>query len=109
MIMLFAACVCVRIYDRILLPLASRIRGKPVRMNAKKRMGIGLFFYFLQLIVAATVETIRRRKVIEEGHIDDVHAVLDMSVVWLLPELCVSGIAEAFNDFNRRERELGFR
>ncbi|XP_028789372.1 protein NRT1/ PTR FAMILY 1.2-like [Neltuma alba] len=102
-IMIFTIFVWVGIYDRLLLPLASKIRGKPVRIGAKKRMGIGLFFYFLQLIVAAVVETIRRRKAIEEGHIDDVHAVLDMSIAWLFPQLCLAGIAEAFNAIGQQE------
>ncbi|KAI9107920.1 hypothetical protein K1719_021256 [Acacia pycnantha] len=100
---IFVVFVWIAIYDRILLPIASKIRGKQVRIGAKLRMGIGLFFYFISMIVAAIVETIRRTKAIEEGHIDDGNAILDMSVAWLLPQLCLIGIAEAFNVIGQQE------
>ena len=52
-------------YNRILIPLASKIRGKPIRISAKRRMGIGLLVSFLHLVTAATFETIRRKKAIK--------------------------------------------
>lgn len=84
------------VYDRVILPLASKVRGKPVRISAKKRIGIGLFFTFLDFVVSAVVETTRRRKAIQEGYIDNPQAVLDMSAMWLIPHNVLCGIAEAF-------------
>ncbi|RDX67245.1 Protein NRT1/ PTR FAMILY 1.2, partial [Mucuna pruriens] len=84
-------------------PAASKLRGKPVRISAKGRMGLGLFFSCLHLATAATVETTRRRRAISEGHSNDTHAVLNMSAMWLFPQLCLGGIAEAFNAIGQNE------
>ncbi|KAL2332358.1 hypothetical protein Fmac_019939 [Flemingia macrophylla] len=102
-IMVIAIFVWIALYDRVLLPIASKIRGKPVRINAKRRMGLGLFFYFLHLVTAALVETIRRRRAIKEGYINNTHAALNMSALWLAPQLCLGGIAEAFNAIGQNE------
>ncbi|CAK8565772.1 unnamed protein product [Lathyrus sativus] len=98
-ILVGAVFIWIVIYDRVLLPFASKIRGKPVSISAKKRMGIGLFFYFLYLVNAATFETIRRKKAIN----DDTDGVLKMSAMWLAPQLCLAGIAEAFNLIGQNE------
>jgi len=66
-------------------------------------MGLGLLFSFLHLVTAAIVETIRRRRAISEGHVNDTHAVLNMSAMWLFPQLCLGGIAEAFNVVGQNE------
>lgn len=93
----------IALYDRAFLPLASKIRGKPVRISAKRRMGIGLLFSFLHLVTSATLETIRRKRAIEAGYINNAHGVLNMSAMWLAPQLCLGGIAEAFNAIGQNE------
>ncbi|XP_020225587.1 protein NRT1/ PTR FAMILY 1.1 [Cajanus cajan] len=102
-IMIFTIFIWIALYDRVIIPLASKLRGKPVRISAKRRMGLGLFFSFLHLVTAAIVETTRRRRAISEGHINDTHAVLNMSAMWLFPQLCLGGIAEAFNAIGQNE------
>ncbi|XP_045806833.1 protein NRT1/ PTR FAMILY 1.2-like isoform X3 [Trifolium pratense] len=102
-IMVAALFICIVLYNRILIPLASKIRGKPIRISAKRRMGIGLLVSFLHLVTAATFETIRRKKAIKEGYLNDTHGVLKMSALWLAPQLCLGGIAEAFNGIGQNE------
>lgn len=102
-IMIFALFIWIALYDRVVIPLASKIIGKPVRISAKTRIGLGLFFSFLHLVTAAIVETIRRRRAIDEGYGEDPHAVLNMSAMWLFPQLCLGGIAEAFNAIGQNE------
>ncbi|XP_057454331.1 protein NRT1/ PTR FAMILY 1.2-like [Lotus japonicus] len=102
-IMIFTIFIWMALYDRVIIPLASKLRGKPVRISAKRRMGIGLFFSFLHLVTAAIVETTRRKRAISEGYINDTHAVLNMSAMWLFPQLCLGGIAEAFNVIGQNE------
>jgi peptide/histidine transporter 3/4 len=46
------------VYDCIFFPLASKIR-----------IGIGIFFSVLDFVVSAIVESLRRRKAIQEGYI----------------------------------------
>ncbi|TKY48179.1 NRT1/ PTR FAMILY 1.2 [Spatholobus suberectus] len=100
---MLAVCVTVGVYDRVILPLASKVRGKPVTISAKKRIGIGLFFSILDFVASAIVESIRRRKAIREGYIDNPEAVLDMSAMWLIPHNVLCGIGEAFNAIGQSE------
>ena len=102
-VIVFIIFIWVALYDRVIIPIASKLRGKPVRISAKRRMGIGLVFSFLHLATAAIVENERRRRAIREGHINDTHAVLNMSAMWLVPQLCLSGMAEAFNAIGQNE------
>lgn len=87
----------VALYDRVILPMASKLKGKPVRLDAKQRMGIGIFLSCMAMVVSAIVEHIRRREAIKEGVVSSVDAVLDMSALWLVPQYCLIGLAEAFN------------
>ncbi|XVE88868.1 hypothetical protein DITRI_Ditri19aG0103300 [Diplodiscus trichospermus] len=91
------------LYDRAILPLASKIKGKPVRIGVKVRMGIGLFLTCTAMIVSAIVENARRRKAIREGFLNNPRAVLDMSAMWLVPQFCLNGLAEAFTAIGQTE------
>ncbi|CAK8535813.1 unnamed protein product [Lathyrus sativus] len=102
-IMVGAIFICIVLYDRVVIPLASKIRGKPVRISPKTRMGIGLFFSFLYFVTAATFESIRRKEAIKEGYLNDPDGVLKMSAMCLAPQLCLSGIASAFNGIGQNE------
>lgn len=84
-------------YNSIALPIASKIRGKSVRLSSIKRMGIGIFITCISLATSAIVEGIRRQKAIQQGFEDDPHAVINMSALWLLPQYIILGISEAFN------------
>ncbi|KAH9695129.1 protein NRT1/ PTR FAMILY 1.2 [Citrus sinensis] len=90
-------------YDRILLPLASKIKGKPCQLSLKQRMGIGLLFSTASMAAWAITETVRRRIAIDEGLSDDPRAVVQMSAMWLLPYLVLSGLAMAFNMIGQTE------
>ncbi|XP_052726415.1 protein NRT1/ PTR FAMILY 1.2 isoform X2 [Vigna angularis] len=102
-IMVLSIFVWIALYDRVILPLASKIRGKPVRISAKRRMGVGLLFSFVHLVVSAIVETTRRKRAIQEGYLNNGHAVLHMSAMWIFPQLILGGIAEAFNAIGQNE------
>lgn len=93
----------IALYDRAILPLMSKIRGKQVTISPKTRMGIGLVFNTLHLLTAGIVENIRRNKAIKEGYINDTHGILKMSAMWLAPQLVLAGIAEAFNAIGQSE------
>lgn len=97
MFAVIALATWVALYDRLIIPLASKLKGKPVRLDAKKRMGIGIFLSCMAMIVSAIVEHIRRREAIKEGALSSEDAVLEMSALWLVPQYCLIGLAEAFN------------
>ncbi|GAY51128.1 hypothetical protein CUMW_131940 [Citrus unshiu] len=91
------------LYDRVLIPVASKIKGKPVRLGVKLRMGIGLFLSCMGMVVSGLVENIRRRRAIREGYLNNGQAVLEMSAMWLVPQHCLNGLAEAFNAIAQTE------
>ncbi|KAI9107807.1 hypothetical protein K1719_021143 [Acacia pycnantha] len=95
--------ITVGIYDRIIIPLASKIAKKPVQISAKTRMGIGLFFGVLDLVASAIIENKRRNTAIRHGFADNPKGVVDMSAMWLLVHLGLVGIAEAFNAIGQSE------
>lgn len=95
--------VWVMIYDRLVLPVASKIIGKPVYIGVKERMGIGLFFSFMGMVASAIVEHIRHRKAIQQGFLNNPSAVVDMSAYWLIPQHVLNGLAEAFNAIGQTE------
>ncbi|CAL5439746.1 unnamed protein product [Camellia sinensis] len=91
------------IYDRVILPLSSKIRGKPIRVGLKMRMGLGLFCSFLAMAVAATVEHFRKRKAIESGFLNNPLGVIPMSAMFLVPQHLLNGMAEALNAIAQNE------
>ncbi|KAL7600895.1 hypothetical protein Lser_V15G25252 [Lactuca serriola] len=95
--------IWVVLYDRIIIPITSRILQKPVHLNVKLRMGIGLIVSTLAMVVSAIVEHLRRRKAIEEGLVNDPRAVVNMSAMWLVPQYCLHGLAEALSAIAQNE------
>ncbi|CAL5431688.1 unnamed protein product [Camellia sinensis] len=103
MFLVISLTLWIALYDRVILPLASKVMGKPAYLSPKQRMGIGLCFSVLSMVVAAIMERIRRAKAIEEGYSDNSHAVVNMSALWLVPQYVLSGLAEAFNGIGQNE------
>ncbi|KAK9208094.1 hypothetical protein WN944_000448 [Citrus x changshan-huyou] len=95
--------IWIGLYDRALLPLASKIKGKPCQLSLKLRMGIGLLFSTASMAAWAIVEGTRRSAAINEGISDDLRAVVQMSAMWQLPYLVLSGLAMAFNMIGQTE------
>ncbi|XP_047306652.1 protein NRT1/ PTR FAMILY 1.2-like [Impatiens glandulifera] len=87
----------VLLYDRILIPVASYILGRPARLSPITRMGLGIFMSFLSVVVAAYVESVRRSVAIKEGLVDNPKGMVPMSAFWLLPQHMLMGVAEALN------------
>lgn len=84
----------VPIYEHILIPLARRFTNREGGITILQRMGIGMVFFILSMVVAGRVETSRR-------HSANAHNLPDgsspMSVWWLSPQLVLMGLAETFN------------
>ncbi|KAM7254447.1 hypothetical protein ACFE04_003827 [Oxalis oulophora] len=91
------------LYDRVIIPLASKIRGKQVRINVKLRMGVGLFCSAMAMTVSAIVENSRRKKAIQEGYFNNGQGLVNMSAMWLVPQHCLNGLAEAFTAIGQTE------
>ncbi|KAF8036285.1 hypothetical protein BT93_C2110 [Corymbia citriodora subsp. variegata] len=93
----------VGIYDRIVVPLASRFTNRPHGLTFKERMGIGLLISCVAMFVSAAVEHKRRAEAIQEGFAENPNGVLKMSAMWIVPQYCLTGLAEAFNAIGQVE------
>ncbi|KAF5788071.1 putative proton-dependent oligopeptide transporter family, major facilitator superfamily [Helianthus annuus] len=93
----------VLVYDRVIIPSASKITRKPVHLNVKLRIGMGFAFSTLAMAVSAIVEHVRRQKAIQQGFRDNAHAVINMSAMWLVPQYCLHGLAEALSIIGQNE------
>ncbi|XVF48568.1 hypothetical protein PTKIN_Ptkin03bG0201000 [Pterospermum kingtungense] len=103
MFMLISLGLWIVFYDRIALPLASKIKGKPVCLGLKQKMGIGLLCSCASMVAMAAVEYIRRGIAIEEGFSDEPRAMVHTSALWLLLYNVLSGLSEAFNSVEQIE------
>ncbi|KAK7384984.1 hypothetical protein VNO78_30689 [Psophocarpus tetragonolobus] len=101
--LIFSAIFWIFFYDRIIIPLASKVRGQPTRLRVKQKMGIGLFAVCLSIASLAIVEGVRRQLAIEEGFQDHPEGVVSMSVLWLLPRQFLDGFAEVFFGVGQNE------
>uniref|UniRef100_A0A7N0TYA3 Uncharacterized protein n=1 Tax=Kalanchoe fedtschenkoi TaxID=63787 RepID=A0A7N0TYA3_KALFE len=84
-------------YDRLFVPLARRITGLPSGITVLQRIGIGIFFSIITMILSAVVEEKRIREAKEYHLLDSPTATVPMSVWWLLPPFMVSGLADVFS------------
>ncbi|PHU01345.1 hypothetical protein BC332_31132 [Capsicum chinense] len=98
-----SAIIWLVLYGTVILPLASKVTGKPVQFSTKQRMGFGLFLSFLAVLVLAAVESVRRSVAIKEGYSDDPQSVIPMSAVWLLPQYLIAGVAGALYATSQNE------
>ncbi|KAK6773001.1 hypothetical protein RDI58_028239 [Solanum bulbocastanum] len=98
-----SAILWIVLYDYLILPIASKLTGKPAHFSTKERMGFGLFLSFLSVLVVAVVEGVRRSIAIKEGYSDDPEGVIPMSAMWLLPQNSLTGFAEALHAIGQNE------
>ncbi|GAB4831740.1 hypothetical protein Ancab_005752 [Ancistrocladus abbreviatus] len=84
------------IYDRALVPLASKLTGHPSGITVLTRIGIGHLLSILAMIVAARIEGRRVRIAIENGLVDKPKAIVAMRIWWLLPQYLILGVADSF-------------
>ncbi|KAJ4874698.1 Protein NRT1/ PTR FAMILY 2.13 [Raphanus sativus] len=82
------------LYDRVLVPFFRRITGHKSGITLLQRIGTGIVFAILSMIVAGLVERMRRIRSINAG---DPAGMTPMSVFWLSPQLVLMGLCEAFN------------
>jgi len=81
-------------YDRILVPALRKITKHEGGITHLQRIGIGILFSILSMVVAGLIERVRRASAVLHPH---PHGVAPMSVMWLAPQLILMGFCEAFN------------
>ncbi|CAN1161958.1 Protein NRT1/ PTR FAMILY 1.2, partial [Linum perenne] len=101
--------IWVPFYDRVIIPLASKLKGRPIHLGLKQGLGLGILLSSVSMAALGLVENIRRRKAIEQGVSDNPNALVNMSAMWFLMYYVPFGVAEAFNYIGQNEfyyREL---
>uniref|UniRef100_A0A1S3ZY37 Protein NRT1/ PTR FAMILY 1.2-like n=1 Tax=Nicotiana tabacum TaxID=4097 RepID=A0A1S3ZY37_TOBAC len=101
--LMIALTLWVFLYDRVILPLASKIRGRAVRLTPIVRMGIGIFVSCMSMLVSGIVEHVRRRRAISQGLLNNPEGLVEMSAMWLILQNSLNGIAEAFSAIGQTE------
>ncbi|GLU17177.1 hypothetical protein SLE2022_335700 [Rubroshorea leprosula] len=81
------------VYDRIIVPSLQRITKKEGGITVLQRIGVGIFFSILAMIVAGVIE--RKRK-LTALLLPNPLGIAPMSVMWLAPQLILMGFCEAF-------------
>ncbi|MFS7943442.1 putative proton-dependent oligopeptide transporter family, cyclin [Helianthus anomalus] len=82
----------VTIYDRILLPLSRRITRTERGITILQRIGIGMVFSVITVIISAIVEK-KRLMVVQNNSL---YNSATMSMFWLAPQFIIIGIADGF-------------
>ncbi|XP_004235683.1 protein NRT1/ PTR FAMILY 1.2 [Solanum lycopersicum] len=103
MFSLIALTLWVFLYDRMMLPLASKIKGRPVRLKPIVRMGLGIFISCMSVVVSGIIEHVRRIKAINQGLLNNSQGLVEMSSLWLIIPNSLNGIAEAFSAIGSTE------
>lgn len=92
--------IWVPIYDRILVPQLRRITRREGGLTLLQRMGIGIILSIIAMVVSGLVEERRRSYALHRptlGTTLNGGAISSMSCFWLVPQLVLLGLAEAFN------------
>ncbi|KAL0862889.1 hypothetical protein Bca101_042007 [Brassica carinata] len=93
-------------YDRVLVPTLRRITGIDTGITLLQRIGTGIFFAFVSLVVSGFVEERRRTFALTKptlGMAPRKGEISSMSAMWLIPQLALAGIAEAFGAIGQME------
>lgn len=88
--------IFIPIYDRILVPVARAITGKPSGITMLQRIGTGIFLSILSMVVAAIIEKKRLQTALEHSLVDMPKATVPMSICWLIPQYILFGISDVF-------------
>ncbi|KAK4427241.1 protein NRT1/ PTR FAMILY 2.10 [Sesamum alatum] len=91
--------VWIPLYDRVVLPYLRRITKNKDGISILQRFGIGQVLAILTMLVAAVVETKRRSLALTRptlGVVAHKGTVSSMSGNWLIPQLTLVGLSEAF-------------
>ncbi|OMP06532.1 Proton-dependent oligopeptide transporter family [Corchorus capsularis] len=87
------------IYDRVIVPFLRRARGNEGGITILQRVGIGMFLSIITMLVSGIVEQHRRTIALTKptlGVVPRKGAISSMSALWLIPQLALAGLTEAF-------------
>jgi peptide/histidine transporter 3/4 len=87
-------------YDRLLLPRLRKMTGKEEGFTLLQRQGIGIVLSTVAMVISAIVEDRRRAIALSQPTLGTTitgGTISAMSSLWMVPQLMVLGLSEAFN------------
>ncbi|XP_040987568.1 protein NRT1/ PTR FAMILY 2.11-like [Juglans microcarpa x Juglans regia] len=90
--------IWIPIYDRIIVPALRRFTGKEGGITVLQKMGVGIVIAIVTTLVSAIVEERRRTSALTMpvGIEPRRGAISSLSGMWLVPQLTLIGLSEAF-------------
>lgn len=82
------------VYDRVVVPSLRKVTRIEGGITLLQRMGIGMVFSILSMVVAGLIERMRRASALAHA---GPGGAAPLTVLWLAPQLMLMGFAEAFN------------
>ncbi|KAJ4769432.1 Major facilitator superfamily protein [Rhynchospora pubera] len=98
--------VWIPIYDRLIVPQLKKITKHEEGITVLQRMGVGIAISILGMVVSALVEQRRRCIALHKPPLEFASTggtISSMSSFWLLPQLILFGLCEAFNMIGQTE------
>ncbi|KAK6920808.1 Proton-dependent oligopeptide transporter family [Dillenia turbinata] len=85
-------------YDRVVVPTLRKVTGKEGGITLLQRMGIGIFLSIITSLISGIIENYRRHSGLTNpiGFQPKRGAISSMSASWLIMQLILAGLAEAF-------------
>ncbi|KAK1384300.1 Nitrate transporter 1/peptide transporter family protein [Heracleum sosnowskyi] len=88
--------IIIPIYDLVFVPCARAITGIPSGITMLQRIGVGIGFSIISMLIAALVETKRLQTARDYGLVDKPDVAVPMDIWWLVPQYVIFGIADVF-------------
>lgn len=82
------------IIDRLALPLWEKLTKRPLTLL--QRVGIGHALTIASMAVSAAVEA-KRLNTAQSKNLQNSDTIIPMSALWLVPQLAIAGLGEAFH------------
>ncbi|KAK2969705.1 hypothetical protein RJ640_004211 [Escallonia rubra] len=95
--------IAVPIYDRVLVPIARKHSGHRSGITTLQRMGVGILYSILTMVMAALEERKRLSFAKLYGVLDRPKSTVPMKVWWLLPQYMLCGLSDVFTIVGMQE------
>lgn len=95
--------ICLPLYDKVVLPYARRVTGTDRGITFLQRIGMGYGMGIAAMVLSGIMEGQRRRVAVRSGLVNKPNEVVPMSVFWLVPQLSLMGVGEAFTGVGQAE------
>ncbi|CAI9783287.1 unnamed protein product [Fraxinus pennsylvanica] len=84
--------ISITFYDRLLVPFLRKVTGNERGLKILQRIGFGMVFSTITMVIAALIERKRLNIVEKNPH----EGSISMSVLWLAPQFLIIGIGDGF-------------